>query len=93
MTDTQAASSIKALPLTIGLGLMFGLTAYPRAVIDAAGHADHLAATLLAWAMTAGIVRGVGFVPRNVVARWLLSSPACWLALAAGVLRCLLTRA
>jgi predicted membrane protein len=37
---------------------------------------------LVFWAMSAGFVRGVGFVPRHAAPRWLLSGWACALALA-----------
>ncbi|NKF22566.1 cyd operon YbgE family protein [Solimonas marina] len=73
--------------LLVGLALMIGLTADPRLLTDAGGHADHLAATLAGWAMAAGIVRGVGFVPQHRVPRWLLSGWACALAGALTVLR------
>jgi len=36
---------------------------------------------LLLWAMSAGLVRGVGFVPRAWPWRVLVSGPACTLAL------------
>ena len=37
------------------------------------------------WAMSAGFVRGVGFVPRHVAWRLLFSSLACLLGLALAV--------
>ena len=73
--------------LLVGIGLMLGITAYPGALVRADGRADHLAATLLCWAMAAGLVRGVGFIPRHWVPRWLLSGVACALALTLGLLR------
>ena len=42
-------------------------------------------ATLLCWAMAAGIVHGVGYVPRFWLWRWLLSGWACLLALVGAV--------
>ena len=57
------------LPLGLGLGLMLGLTAYPRLLVGADGQADHVAATLACWAMAAGLTRGVGYVPANAWAR------------------------
>lgn len=56
-------------------------TLYPPLMADATGRADHWLATALLWAMSAGFVRGVGFVPRHAPWRWLLSGPAVALAL------------
>lgn len=69
------------LPLGLGLGLMLGLTAYPRLLVGADGQADHLAATLACWAMAAGLTRGVGYIPVNAISRALLSGTASLLAL------------
>jgi predicted membrane protein len=85
MTDTvrRAAKSPRIhLPsLTVGLFIMVGGTVYPLLMANAAGRADHALALLLFWAMSAGFIRGVGFVPRAVVWRWLFSGWACALAL------------
>jgi predicted membrane protein len=35
----------------------------------------------LFWAMSAGFVRGMGFVPKAQIFRWLFSAGACALAL------------
>ena len=67
--------------LAVGLAIMLGGTAYPLMMADATGHADHGLATLWFWAMSAGFVRGVGFLPRAAVWRWLFSGWACALAL------------
>ncbi|WP_020650967.1 cyd operon YbgE family protein [Solimonas variicoloris] len=75
------------LALAVGVGLMLAITAYPRLLVDAQGKADHWAATLACWAMAAGLTRGVGFVPRHPLPRWLLSGWACAAALAAVALR------
>lgn len=74
-------------PFLIALALLALLTVWPAIATDGAGRADHLMALLLLWAMCAGFVRGVGFVPVNRVPRWLLSTVACLLALALAVLR------
>ncbi|WP_144731969.1 cyd operon YbgE family protein [Extensimonas perlucida] len=67
--------------LLVGLAIMLGGSAYPLLFTDAAGRADHGLAMLLLWAMSAGLVRGVGFVPRAWPWRVLFSGPACTLAL------------
>jgi predicted membrane protein len=49
---------------------------------DAAGHADHRLAIALFWAMSAGFVHGIGFVPRHGLWRGMFSGRACSAALA-----------
>lgn len=74
------------LPLGIAVTIALLLTVYPPIVSRADGHADHLAATLLMAAMSAGFVRGVGFLPRSHVLRAVFSTAAClWLLVLAVV--------
>lgn len=68
--------------LAVGLAIMVGGTVYPLMMAKASGRADHGLALLLFWAMSAGFVRGVGFVPRSRVWRWSFSGWACAAALA-----------
>lgn len=76
--------------LAAGLLIMVGGTLYPLLMAKTQGRADHRLALLLFWAMSAGYVRGVGFVPRSWAWRWLFSGWACAAALAvAAVLRLL----
>jgi predicted membrane protein len=76
--------------LAVGLLIMVGGTLYPLLMANTQGRADHRLALLLFWAMSAGYVRGVGFVPRATVWRWMFSGWACAAALAlAAVLRLL----
>jgi len=63
--------------LGLALGLMSGGTLWPRALVRDTGRVDHLLALLLLWAMSAGFVHGLGFVPRHRVPRALLSGGAC----------------
>jgi predicted membrane protein len=67
--------------LMVGVGLMLLLSVYPPLLTDALGHADHTLAGVLLWAMSAGLVSGVGFVPRWWGWRALLGGWACALAL------------
>ncbi len=67
--------------LLLGVGIMLVGTAYPLLFADAQGKADHNLAYALFWAMAAGFVRGVGFVPRFWLWRWLFSGWAAALAL------------
>ena len=83
--DTQPRLSWPAL--FVGLSLMVGLSIDPRLLIDADGHADHLAAMFAGWAMAAGLVRGVGFVPAARPVRLLLSGGGAALAMVLLLLR------
>lgn len=70
--------------LLVGLAIMIGGSIYPlmfARMQDGNARADHGLAMLLFWAMSAGIVRGVGFIPRARLWRWLFSGTACALAL------------
>jgi len=70
---------IRLLPLLAAIAIMLGITAWPAALSGPQGGADHWAAMALFWAMSAGFVRGVGFVPRHVAWRLLFSGAACLL--------------
>ncbi len=80
----------RPLALLLGVGLMLGISLQPQWLTTAAGVADHPAAMLLMWAMSAGLVRGVGFVPQHWLPRWLLGLPAMLLALLAALWRIVL---
>lgn len=83
--QADATPGIAILPLGIAIALTLTLTIYPLVLTTATGRADHLAATLALWAMSAGYIRGVGFVPNNPVLRLLFSTGACLLTLAASM--------
>jgi cyd operon protein YbgE len=68
--------------LAIALSIMLVGTLYPPLMADAAGRADHALASALMWAMSAGFVHGVGFVPRRLAWRLLFGAPAVAVALA-----------
>ena len=90
MAKRAAAASprLHGSSLAVGLVIMVAGTLYPPLMADAAGQADHALAMALFWAMSAGFVRGVGFVPRLWLWRWLFSGWACVVALGlAGVLK------
>lgn len=63
--------------LFAALAIMLVGSVYPLLFTDAQGKADHTLAMALFWAMSAGLVRGVGFVPRWALWRWLFSGWAC----------------
>lgn len=79
--DAAGQPGLALLPLLTALALMLLMTALPGLATDQQGRADHLAALLIFWAMSAGFVRGVGFIPRHVLARLFFSGLACALAL------------
>jgi len=87
ITDTSRGPGIAWLPLLAAITITLGVTANPRLLADGSGGADHWAAMALFWAMSAGFVRGVGFVPRQRVLRGLLSGWACLLGIALALLR------
>lgn len=73
---------VALVPLGIAIALTLLLTIYPPVLTTAAGKADHAAAMLALWSMSAGFIRGVGFVPRNRLLRALFSTTACLVGLA-----------
>lgn len=78
---------IRLLPLLAAIAIMLGITAWPAALSGPQGGADHWAAMALFWAMSAGFVRGVGFVPRHLAWRLMFSGTACLLGIALAVVR------
>lgn len=83
------ATRMALLPLLAAIAIMLALSIRPDVLADARGHADHGAAALACWAMAAGFVRGVGFVPRFWLWRSLFSSLACATGLALALWRVL----
>lgn len=78
----EPASRVHLPSLLAALVIMLVGSIHPLLFADAAGKADHSLAMALFWAMSAGLVRGVGFVPRFVLWRAVFSGWAC----AAGLL-------
>ncbi len=83
-TEPGAASSpgFHWPSLIAALMLMIGGVVAPILFADARGHADHRLAIVVFWGMSAGFVRGVGFIPRHLVPRWVLSGWAVLVAIA-----------
>lgn len=63
--------------LLVAIAIMLGGSVYPLLLARANGSADHGLALALFWAMSAGFVRGVGFVPRARVWRLFFSGWSC----------------
>ncbi|WP_347248945.1 cyd operon YbgE family protein [Zoogloea sp.] len=67
--------------LAAALLIMLAGTLYPPLFAHGSGGADHGLALALFMAMSAGFVRGVGFIPAAPLWRWLFSGWTCLLAL------------
>lgn len=81
--DAAPPESHLHLPsLAAALVVMLVSTLYPPLYLKAAGAVDHGLAAALFAAMSAGFVRGVGFVPVLPVWRWVFSGWSCLAALA-----------
>lgn len=85
--DQAGRPGLALLPLFIALALMLLMTVLPSLATDRNSQADHPAAMLIFWSMSAGFVRGVGFVPTHSVPRWLFSGRSCVLALMLAIAR------
>lgn len=85
-------SRIHVPSLAAALVIMIVGTLYPPLMADSAGRPNIPLALCLFWAMSAGFVRGVGFVPRALVWRWLFSGTACAVAVLATVMLAALRR-
>ncbi len=82
MSTAAKPSAIHLPSLATAIVIMLAGTVTPMMMANSAGKADHGLATALFVAMSAGMVRGVGFVPRALVWRWLFSGWMCMVALA-----------
>lgn len=85
--ESPNGPGLAPLALATGLGLMLLMTILPGLATNRHDQADHPAALLIFWAMSAGFVRGVGFIPRHTLPRLLLSGYACAFALLLAGLR------
>lgn len=79
--SNQGASRIRPLSLTVALLIMVGGSVYPFMFAGKGGGVDHGFAAAIFWAMSAGLVNGVGFNPRFVLWRSLFSGWSCVFAL------------
>ena len=80
--DAPPSAPMALIPLFIAIGICVGISIFPQLLV-AHGLANHAAASCLFWSMSAGFVRGVGFIPKNLIIRFLFSSYACFLGLLA----------
>ncbi|WP_150638593.1 cyd operon YbgE family protein [Pseudomonas fluorescens] len=82
VANPQPISHIHVLSLVIAIAIMLACTLYPPMMAAPDGKPDHVLATALFAAMSVAFVRGVGFVPRMLVWRWLFSGWTCFATLA-----------
>lgn len=82
----QAQAGLHGPSLLVAIVLMLVGSIAPVYLTDAQGRAHHGLAFLVFWAMSAGFVRGVGFIPQARLWRWLFSGWACSIALIAALL-------
>jgi predicted membrane protein len=87
ITDDQAKNhhQMAFFPLLIALCIFLLFSVIPQLLIQD-GIANHGAASLLFWAMSAGFTRGVGFIPKFIVPRLLLSTYACLIGVLGAVI-------
>ncbi len=83
----QTHARTRLLPLAVAIANMIDVTVLPVELTTTAGKADHWAAVALFWAMSAGFVCGVGFLPRFPLWKWLFSPWSCLIALMLAALR------
>lgn len=81
-TSPAQTHSVHFPLLLSGIAIMLIGSIFPIVFTDAEGNVDHGIAMALFWAMSAALVRGVGFVPKHKVFRWLFSPLAFLIATA-----------
>ena len=84
--DKNLAPKVSLGPLLIACTLIVAITIYPKVVVAADGTADHVVLMLLMWAMVAGLVRGVGFIPHTGFLRVAFSTTVCYAAFFLGLI-------
>lgn len=72
-----AGATVHLPCLLVAVAIMLGGSVYPLLFVGTDGEADHGLAMALFWAMSAGFVRGVGFLPRAMAWRLLFSGWSC----------------
>jgi predicted membrane protein len=75
--ELPVTTAIHLPSLLLALAIMLCGTVYPYIFTRSDGRVDHALATALFWSMSAGLVRGVGFVPRALQWRILFSGWSC----------------
>lgn len=84
-TPSTSPAKMNLPLLLIGIAIMLVGSLFPWIFTDGTGKAHHGIAMCLFWAMSAAIVRGVGFIPLHIVPRVLLSGWAVLVGIAGAV--------
>ena len=79
--SAPATAAVKWPSLLVAIAIMLVGSIYPLLFTGANGKADHGLAMALFWAMSAGLVSGVGFVPQAVVWKLMFYGWSCGAAL------------
>lgn len=78
----QRATRASPIAMAIALSIMLGIVAYPPFLINiVTDKPDHMAAMFMYWSMSAGFIRGIGFIPKNKTLSWLFGHTACFVCL------------
>lgn len=85
--EERPRNGISWLPLLCAISIMLALSIYPNVLVRTNGTVDRIASYLLFWSMSAGFIRGVGFIPRQQLLALLFSGPACIAALIFSILQ------
>ena len=78
---TPAPTAMHLPSLLVALTIMLAGSIYPLVLARTNGSVDHSFLLAMLWAMSAGLVRGVGFVPRALGWRLLFSGGSCFTGL------------
>jgi len=76
-TEAPAYHAVHLPSLLVAIVIMLVGTVYPLIFARQDGNANHSLAFALFWSMSAGLVRGVGFVPRAIAWKVLFSAWSC----------------
>lgn len=83
--STPSLSLVAVLCLLVAIVLTLSIIIYPPLLSGREGHLDHGVVLAVLWSMSAGYVRGVGFIPNTWIWRWLFSGWAVCIGVALAV--------
>ena len=78
MTDSKPQAKFHFPCLLLGITCMLLGSFVPTVFADGEGKPDHTIAMLIFWSMSAGFIRGLGFIPKHRFFRWIFGG---WAAL------------
>jgi predicted membrane protein len=77
LPENPVRAQVSWIPLICAVGIMIALSIYPGFLVKPTGDVDRISAYLFFWSMTAGFIRGVGFIPKTLLLAIIFSGPAC----------------